>query len=393
MKLYGITKDELYAIKEFLPWFSQDSTVIPVYEDGKYKYIDFSRAFFYDTVTNPIQAIITKMEQSKDEAVIPGLVKGMVAGFARLVEPFVSESIWIGGVLDIYARGGKTKQGQRIWNDRDADGDKVWKTFKHLARLYSPGSNIQMERLYKAIIGKTIKGTQYEVTDELLGLIGLRKAPLNLERSLEIKIGEFLRNERSERNLIYAGTLTGDPVTDENKILRQYIFANEQRLETFNTMKRIYDAAKTLRVPDKVIKEIFERRPDLLKAIKKNKFKPFDITEGMEDAYEKIAKRYGIKNPLTTQIKRKIRQLRRKLKKQKLNQDYILEHEEKYLFPDKKDQPKIEGLLKTQAPPLQPTPMPVVNQAQMAQKDPITNLTGTETALLSPTEKVIAGRT
>jgi hypothetical protein len=29
----------------------------------------------------------------------------------------------------------------------------------------------------------------------------------------------------------------------------------------------------------------------------------------------------------------------------------------------------------------------------MQQKDPITNLTRTETALLSPTEKVIAGRT
>jgi len=332
------------------------------------------------------------MEQSKDESVIPGLAKGMVTAFARLVEPFVSESIWIGGVLDIYARGGKTRRGQEIWNERDAEGDKVWKTFKHLARLYSPGSNIQMERLYKAITGQTIKGTQYEVTDELLGLVGLRKAPLNLERSLEINIGKFLKAERDERKLIYAGTLTGDPVTDENKILRQYIFANEQRLETFNTMKRIYDAAKTLRVPDKVIKEIFERRPDLLKSIKKNKFKPFDITEGMEDAYEKISKRYGIKNPLTTQIKRKIRQLRKKLKKQKLNKPYVLEHEEKYLFPDKKDQPEIEGLLKTQAPPLGKTPMPVVNQAQMAQKDPITNLTRTETALLSPTEKVIAGR-
>jgi hypothetical protein len=265
MKMYGITKDELYAIKEFLPWFSEDSTVMAVYEDGKYKYIDFSRAFFYDTVTNPIQAIITKMEQSKDEPVIPGLAKGMVTAFARLVEPFVSESIWIGGVLDIYARGGRTKQGQEIWNERDAEGDKIMKTFKHLARLYSPGSNIQMERLYKAITGKTIKGTQYEVTDELLGLVGLRKAPLNLERSLEINIGKFLKAERDERKLIYAGTLTGDPVTDENKILRQYIFANEQRLETFNKMRRIYDAAKFLKVPDKVIKEIFERRPIFIK--------------------------------------------------------------------------------------------------------------------------------
>jgi len=392
-KLYGITKDELYAIKEFLPWFSEDSTVIPVYEDGKYKYIDFSRAFFYDTVTNPIQAIITKMEQSKDEAVIPGLVKGMVAGFARLVEPFVSESIWIGGVLDIYARGGKTKQGQRIWNDRDADGDKVWKTFKHLARLYSPGSNIQMERLYKAITGKTIKGTQYEVTDELLGLIGLRKAPLDLERSLEIKIGEFLRNERSERNLIYAGTLTGDPVTDENKIIRQYIFANEQRLETFNKMRRIYDAGRTLGISKKTMKEIFERRPDLYKLIVRNKFKPFGITEGMEDAYEKMSKRYGIKNPLTKRIRKKIKKLEKKLKKQRLNKEYKLMHEEKFLLPERKTELPVRQNIASQTPPLLQTPMPVVNQAQMAQKNPITNLTRTETALLSPTEKVIAGRT
>jgi len=48
---------------------------------------------------------------------------------------------------------------------------------------------------------------------------------------------------------------------------------------------------------------------------------------------------------------------------------------------------------KIQTPPLQQTPTPVVNQAQMTQKDPQTNLTRTETALLSPTEKVIAGRT
>ena len=38
-------------------------------------------------------------------------------------------------------------------------------------------------------------------------------------------------------------------------------------------------------------------------------------------------------------------------------------------------------------------PQPVVNNAQMANKNPITNLTATEEALLSPTDKVIASRT
>jgi DNA-binding transcriptional MerR regulator len=401
MKLYGITKDELYAIKEFLPWFSKESTVIPVYEDGQYKYIDFSRAFFYDTVTNPIQAIITKMEQNKDDPVLPGLVKGMGAGLARLVEPFVSESIWLGGVADIYFRGGRTKTGSEIWNERDSDGDKFFKTIKHLARVYSPGSNIQMERLYKAIKGETIKGTQYQVTDELLGLVGLRKAPLDLHRSLEINLGKFLQIESDERKLIYANTLTGDPVTDENQLIRQYIFANEQRLETFEKMRRIYDAARTLGVSRKDIKEIFEsrNRGDIYKMIVKNKFKPLSVSEGMEDAYEKIDKRYGAGNPLTKKVKKRIKKLEKKLKKQRLNKEFKL-LKEKEIYAPKKEK-KSEAIIEEQTtdiakqtPPLPPTSMPVANQAQlMAQKSPQTNLTRTEEALLSPSEKIIAART
>jgi hypothetical protein len=53
-----------------------------------------------------------------------------------------------------------------------------------------------------------------------------------------------------------------------------------------------------------------------------------------------------------------------------------------------------EGLSEIQTPPLGPTPMPVVQNTQLTQlKNPTTNLTRTEEALLSPSEKIIAGRT
>ena len=45
-----------------------------------------------------------------------------------------------------------------------------------------------------------------------------------------------------------------------------------------------------------------------------------------------------------------------------------------------------------QTPPLNQTPMPKLTQ-NTQKKDPITNLTRTEQALLSPSEKIIAGRT
>ena len=52
-----------------------------------------------------------------------------------------------------------------------------------------------------------------------------------------------------------------------------------------------------------------------------------------------------------------------------------------------------EPMSKIQTPPLDNTPMPAKMATNTMQKDPQTNLTRTETALLSPTEKVIAGRT
>ena len=47
---------------------------------------------------------------------------------------------------------------------------------------------------------------------------------------------------------------------------------------------------------------------------------------------------------------------------------------------------------KITTPPLPKTPMPSKQLSQAPNIDPQTNLTSTETALLSPTEKVIAGR-
>jgi hypothetical protein len=193
-------------------------------------------------------------------------------------------------------------------------------------------------------------------------------------------------------------------VTDDNKIIEQFIWANHQRLEAFNEMKRYYDAAKTLRFKEKDIKEIFKARNrlDIYKMIKKNKFKPLEISDNMEEKYKDMSERKGIENPLNKKVRKRIHKIIKRLKKQKLNKDYVID-KDKFLFKKGsiidtiKDmlpgQKEIKTIYETQAPPLGKTPQPVVNQPQMTQKDPITNLTATETALLSPTEKVIAGRT
>ena len=135
--------------------------------------------------------------------------------------------------------------------------------------------------------------------------------------------------------------------------------------------------------------------------IKKNKFRPFGITEGMKDAYKRIADKKKIENPLSKRIVKRLEKIEKKLTKQRLNREFKIDPE-RYLFNEESIIDKAIEIFTGDQKPAVPegfsklpdTPQPVVNTNQMAQKvDPITNLTRTQEALLSPTDKVIASRT
>jgi len=81
-----------------------------------------------------------------------------------------------------------------------------------------------------------------------------------------------------------------------------------------------------------------------------------------------------------------------------VERSFMREELEKYLEEIKGDQSSLPNqeqttqLANIQTPPLPNTPQPIVRPVQ-ANVDPNTNLTRTETALLSPEEQVIASRT
>jgi len=146
-------------------------------------------------------------------------------------------------------------------------------------------------------------------------------------RTLDFRIQDFNRDKRAERNLIYQGTLTGDPVKDNDRIVEQFIKANMQHLETMSKIKRTVDAAKVLGMRDREIRELFEERGQetlYKKYLRRNKFQPFSITEGMKDAYKDLAKENNIPNPLNRSVERRIKKIIKRLKKQKLNSDFII---------------------------------------------------------------------
>ena len=388
MQAYGFTEKKLDALREFLPIFSKRSTVLPIYENGEYKYIDFSRGFFYETLTEPLQTLFTTIEMSPDKPLMPLIAEGMARATAKIMEPFIGEAIWTGAWLDIFARGGEDRLGTRVWNPEDDPGDKVVKTLQHLAKNFSVGSAPAIKRVIAALSGETINGVEYELSDELLGLLGFRVAPLDIERSLNFKLNEFMRKERNQRQLMLEKTRTGDPV-EGNRLIKQMIEANEKRYETFNSIRRTIDAALFLGIPEDTIRDAFKRRGQkkLFDKIMDNEWYSMGISKGIEKGFEYTQEKYGIPPTYDDYTKDTIKDLQDLMDDMPLNQPWRIKPKD-WIRSDKPME--LPAGFEPAKAPLPSTPMPDQNLvASMPQINPQTGLTHTENALLSNEEKAI----
>ena len=390
--LYGITRDKLTAMREILPTWSEDNTIIGVYEDGKYKYIDFSHGFFYDTMIQPVNTIVANVEKAKfadeNDPLIVGFANGLTRAMGKVLAPFFSESIWFGAVSDVLIRNGVKDNGSPVWNPDDSLMTKWSKSTQHVAYTMSPGSLPQIRRLIAALQGKSMSGTNYELPDELLGFMGFRKVPLDLEKNFDFKITDFMVSKRNESRKIFEDLRTGDPVNDPNKIIRQYFEANKSFYEDMSKLRRVYDAVKTLGMRDDKIEEIFGERNQLplYGDIENNDFFPILISKNQVFDMEDLAKDKNIPNILNDKVLAIIERMEEDMQGLELNSDFNLDINE-YLM-------ETDQTSKLQTPPLPKnvtetavSPEVVNSGQQMAALD--NGLTMAENALLSEEEKMI----
>ena len=122
-----------------------------------------------------------------------------------------------------------------------------------------------------------------------------------------------------------------------------------------------------------------------------NEWYSMGVTKPVEKGFEYTQEKYGIPPTYDDYTKDTIKDLQELMNDMPLNQPWRIKSKDWI----RSDKPFVmpEGFTPVGAAPLPPTPQPNLMANNMQQKDPITNLTRTETALLSPTEKVIAGRT
>jgi hypothetical protein len=367
-------------MRKFLPEWSRESTIIPSKDkDGNYYYTDFSHGFAYDTVINPIQSVIANVEAGKERPLIEGMITGTTRALGRFLDPFISESIWVQALNDLYSRGGRTDTGSQVWNPRDPEGDKMAKGIKHLVEALAPLSLPQISRTIKAgIYGEDPEtGRDLSLTGELGGFFGFRNQKMDFEESLGYKISDYNGALRDSRKFLPRPR----GKVDANDILKELVQGNASWFEAQKDMKQDIEAMRTLGYTDQQIGTIFDRRGKGkdFNSIRANRFTPFDIPEGLIDEYIRNAQVNGYDNPMTTQTFSVINSVLQELNRLYLDSDFPLDLLREFTIGN--------------VSALPPQPMPNISNVNITQQiDPRTNLTRTQTALLSPEEQVIASR-
>ena len=311
--LYDINKDELDAMRRYVPSWSKNSVLIPFKdEEGNMSYVDFSHLNAYDTLTRPIQTVLNAVTEGRGDkdGIMDDFILGLIESTKELGEPFISESIWTEALQDvapILGRGGRSADGREIYNQDpaiDPIGTKISKSIAHLVEAQAPLNWKQMRRLGLAIqpidsLGRfDDRGNEYELGNELLGIAGMRRVDVDPAKSINYKITNYKKGVRDARNLFTKRTLKGGVVTPE-QIVDAYLESNRALYEINRRMYLDVDAAKTLGMNMDTLETSFDNRGEgrAFSYLDEGLFRPYAPSRDVRALFEARAGELGAPNP------------------------------------------------------------------------------------------------
>ena len=426
-ELTGVTMEELDAYKNsFAASWNRNSILLPLdkWKKGQGKAINFSYFSPYDVVQKPFEAFMKALHDGKkrtnqdwDDLTMNAFAE---AG-GEIVSSFVSEPLGYERIIDavpkgFFGRGGVKKAGGLVYSELTDDiGTKIIKSFAHFLEGIEPGAVTTGGKIISAVDQDLKPGGQpYDLRDEALALFsGIRIINVDTPRSLNFKMTEYRRKKLavddaekfySLENAVDRG---GDAYVEEFKDIQEEMFKVQQ--EFYNVLKD----GNLLGLTKQDLRKLLKRRNFGNKEINllfRGKFIPFKVSESlMQKRLREIKKAYGDKYLINkdffyprkdfNKIMREYSKRSLKVKPEEEDDDSIIDRikDAGTSFMDRFSEaiPTIQNNQRAQVPPLPNTPMPNRQMTTLPnmQKSPITGLTRTESALLSPTEQIIARRT
>lgn len=416
--LYNVTEDEIQALRQFVPEWSKNSTLVPIRDEdtGELKYIDFSHSNAYDLVGRPFRVLANEiMNATKDgDTILKGFITGADEAITEMAAPFIDESIWTQAAADIDlfpllpGRGGRTRDGRLLYTDQTPLGDRVSIKFRHLMEALAPSYRQYIRIGQAATQTPTKTGKILELNDQVAGLIGFRPITVDPLNAMGFKIAQYntgIRNARREFTGGAFGLLRGGPIK-ANDIISRFYESNKARFNVQKEMHKNINAAEILGVSKSNLQREFSDRQfstDAFKDLRRGKFDSYFPSDDIRDRFREIAKDLGTYDVFKTALPSLLR-MRRDMNRLRLDGSYQRNIEpQRFAEGGLAYTPNLEDvdqvgidlndylLEEIETLPLPQTPMPSAQILQPQAPGNITSqgLTPTELALLSPEEQQI----
>ena len=401
-------------LDELGPSFMRDHALVPLTNQdkktGMFKAFDLSTYNPYAYVIDPVQGFIRELNSPRLISDIDGEVFNRIFDAASplmaLLEPFTTEAIALEPILDIWARQGRSRDGSIIFSPSDDFGEKVEKSWNHILATIAPGFIRSSAQVLDALSLDTKGGRVMELGDVLIRLLGGSIMNVDPVAALDyeaVDIREIRSNAfKTEHFFSKENALERGP----DVMAAEFIdIQNETLASQFEVWKMFQQSLSsgllTKRQIEKVLGADGRNVPNLDNLLD-GKFTPVSFSE---DALRKRAneiyneyKRNGIIiNKSDLKPFSKLRKIIRDMEKLKFKD--LMDQSRDQVVPSGRGDEFPTGLEtlisqnQTPVAPLPNIPTPDVSQVNLNQgADPQTGLTRTETALLSPSEKIIQQR-
>jgi hypothetical protein len=240
---FGVSEEDEEALRRFLPEWQVDALLaLTGKSEGKLTFWDLSYLNPYSVLQEPMKAFVDEYKKTGSS------VDATVEGLQKLLDPWTSEQLLFGAVMDV-ARG-YTKEGYPIYEAADSKWNNVKSGASRLVQAVTPGAVNLPIRISKAIAGEvSSEGTAYRVEDELKGaILGQKPAERDvLQRFQNKNLTKFKLLSSSASNLATKEYRTrGTP--DLANIRDNYVQSNNARMQAFKEVRLDVEALEKLGV-------------------------------------------------------------------------------------------------------------------------------------------------
>jgi len=431
-----VSEDVLNAYRDrFAPEFEKGHVMVPVEaqkDDHSWKATDMSTMVPYADILTPFKAGMQEILTGKntDQTAIGLYTKAMQTYLKKMLEPFLAPAIWSETALELIPNEQgqfRTKSGGLIADIKN-DPDWINKVMYHAYKKLTPTTIRNAEEIAQAAGGDLSKaGIKRDLYDNVLKLLtgfGIRKQ--DPYQAMRFKLGKYSKQLGNAKaafttDITDARNIQKDVRLVERNLPPKYFAQEFDKLQSnkYRIMSEIYkdiQALRKMKFTEREIVELMQGRravsKDDISALLLGKFNPekvpqFKKDSGIIKAVQQINREletnYTVLDFINPQelgaITRKYAIIPLGLSesgREEFLKTTLREKQEQLKPAQEELQEKLkiqnqQGSLPKPQVPLPNVPMPNVLPVT-ASVDPNTNLTRTETALLSPTEQLIAAR-